>query len=763
MAGWNFFNKGSQQAEEDNIPPQQGGHRISQFTGQAVPAIELNLGAPPPGLHQPLPPTPPTNPPSAPEPPTEIPPAADTITTAAADPAPPNADMTALYPTGATDSAVEEDFFIAPPTGPATLPGPELDDTGFDAGMDLGLGGDLSLGEPLDAATDNFDDTLHTTTEADPTPLPMVDLSTGSVVDEPTIEPTENVEPAPELLPLETGTELAGTDPDAQEFLQDIDPPFDITHDDVGAPFDEIGQGATAQLLDVTPINDDVDMGMAVTNDTAAEDDDFLLDNDPSPTLSPSPLGDDTTSDDVAIWDDLNTANETPPPANTDAFLDGFEDTTTPSPPINEGLEGFDLGDDLSFDDATADGDDAIWGLNTPTETEAATNHTANPVDDTIDDGPLLELSAPDANTITITDTIELHNTTYLETAEEVALSSEDMAAFYPQHHELDAHGMPASSVVLPPDTPVHHSPLSQAPLPASHIADAPLDMLDTFTPDDDDWALDAIAPADVTLAPLTQAESAAIVASALPADDPSVSTAPIDEPTTTPPSQGEWFEDDGFSLSDDTTTLPMPTPIDGPEPIERDDTPPSPPLETPVTHTQLHPSTDTLDAAVLPLTDSAIDAPSTTTDPTPEPLAPDPVPSAETIEPEPVLHTESVPEPEPITDPDTYAPLFTRNINPTLTVSLTQVPNAREKLALWATNPTSGQQTELKTLPLGLLPADTNRIRVSPEARLKNKTIYRVDLVRWKGLFSQSDDGSFEFRDELHLAAPNALEPSHA
>ena len=97
-------------------------------------------------------------------------------------------------------------------------------------------------------------------------------------------------------------------------------------------------------------------------------------------------------------------------------------------------------------------------------------------------------------------------------------------------------------------------------------------------------------------------------------------------------------------------------------------------------------------------------------------------------------------------------SPLYNKTVTDTLTVTLIPQSSARHQIDLLATNTLTGHTEHLKTLPLGLLPADTSRITVSPEAQLKNKTIYRVDLVRWKGLFSLSDDGTIEFRDELYL-----------
>lgn len=521
------------------------------------------------------------------------------------------------------------------------------------------------LGSPI---VDNHDE--PTPVEEADTSLPIVDLSTGDVVTPPPAIETES--------------------PFTDEF-SDNEPLV------------------SKSILDADPFSDE---NLSESSEILQRDDDHWL-SDEETTIHDTPTA--AESDD---WLAESVIASTSEPMLTEQAVDPFADETassiTPSEPDSTDdnwlaepvAETLQTEASLTLDLSTTDDFQ-------PGDLSSETVVLDNPLGDD-PDIEVMELSSIEDN-----QPVDVTVVTTTIPVDDLPLTSDDVAAYYPQHHELNEQGeelgTPVSSVVLPNGCQAETPDISPpTPLGSNEtlteLPDSPLSLLDNDDFTDDTWGL--TLPTQHSAGNETTGESENFE------------------------NAGHTFNDDDFLDGSDGFALTLPSVLE-------------PPTPTPVNEGK--PATD--------------DLPHWLTEPA-SPAQPLPELSAETLEtstangtPEALVTggsetncelTESPTEPSVVeeADPLPPQPLFQQAVTEKLTVTVLPADPTTGQVLVQAIN--NNDTVTLRQLPQGLVPTGVT-IRVNKEMDLRTATLYRIEIGRWTGLFAQDNaTGGIEFRDEL-------------
>lgn len=704
-------------------------------------------------------------------------------------------DASHLYPSGenanpqAQQPIAEENFFIAEHPQPQQYP----NDAGHDDNnLSIAIADDdFTLNNPLGSPISRplkEDTGTHSTGEE---PLPIVDLSTGDIVDlsldddSASDNPPLSLEPvtdedAFELtpLPLDKGNEIDDT---SLPFLNDeqdhnLDFSISIDSDDTHQP--ESQWEAEAVELDfsgdtnINTTNDDwlsnlatdenqtTDDWLGSTTDTPSSthhqhedtEDDWLGD-----TSEPAPFMDEEVN---AKPQNLNPSIEIAP--------DLFDDE------VNEAPLELELNPSQSLDD-----DNIFTEEDMPNWLNAdATSPNEVALSDKNLQEPHLEIT-PATDMMTPED-ITLPNAEIASypTIEPLIISSEDVAQYYPEDDELADVGQPVSSIMLPDSdddsvfdefdntTQLNVASTSQSKPSLQQVSsetagnhnlpDSPLALLEPFH-GDDDWNLSL--PTD-----MATPQSSTATTTNLNGNDDFVLETNFDSTD----SNLDGFSDSfSLTLPDELASQSADLPS---TPIETSKTRPDM-LDLPVWLTNADDATASLEGndvtnSVTPQPNNSFieseqnsqefpslgfddeDAVDLFDDDELISNMADEQADTETALPATSSPIAAAHEPQPETATTHENILFKKQLTDTLMVRVVSQPDG--VVALIAHDNRHQTPKTLRQLPKGMVPGDAI-ITAGKDMRLRSCTIYRIEIGHWTGLFGQDDaSGELSFRDEI-------------
>lgn len=701
-------------------------------------------------------------------------------------------DASHLYPSGESTNPptqqpiTEENFFIAEH--------PQPNDAGHDDNnLSIAIADDdftlnNPLGSPISRPLEE-DTAAHSTGEE---PLPIVDLSTGDIVDLSLDDDSASDNPPLSLEPVtdEDAFKLTQLSLDNNNETDDMSLPFLSDEQDHNLDFsvstdsDDTHQANTQWGAEAVELDFSDDVSINTTND------DWLS--------NPATDENQTTEDWLG-----NTAGTTPSAHHQqeDTEDDWLGDTSEPAPVMDDEInaepqnmnQGIEIAPDLFDDEANEAPIELELNPGQSLEDDTFSTeedmpdwlnaHATQPNEAVIGDNNLhtSHLEATHALDVMAPEDIILPSaeTTSYPTIEPLIISSEDVAQYYPEDDELADVGQPVSSIMLPDsdDESVFDefdnttqlnvaSTIQSTPSPnlslqlagpetaGSHsLPDSPLALLEPFD-GDDDWNLSL--PTD-----MSPSHSSEATTTELNGDDDFALETSFDSNDTNLDGFSDSFSltlpDDLASQSADLPSTPIETSETRPDMLDlpvwltnADDTTAS--LEGNDANNSVTPQPDT---SIIESEQDALEFPSLGFD---DEDAVDLFDGAELIsnmvdeqadETSSPIAAANEPQPETIENATTHENiLFKKQLTDALMVRVVSKPDG--VVALIAHDNRHQAPKTLRQLPKGMVPKDAI-ITAGKDMRLRSCTIYRIEIGHWIGLFGQDDaSGELSFRDEI-------------